>query len=73
MFDTAGAELQAGVSDLATLADVTHLICHERVCAAVIDGSPVFYDGNHFSFEMADKLSDPLRVLLRQAGILEPK
>ncbi len=71
MFDTAGAELQAGVRDLVTIVEVTHLICHERVCAAVIDGSPVFYDGNHFSFEMADKLSEPLKIILRQAGLFE--
>lgn len=70
MFNNAGDELRAGVSDVVTIADVTHLLCHEQVCAAVIDGTPVFYDGNHFSFDMADKLSQPLKVILRQLGIL---
>lgn len=69
LFDNHGAELRLGVEKSATLVDVTDLFCHNRVCPAIIDDTPVFYDGNHFSREMATKLSPLLKIFLRRAGV----
>ncbi|MEY4670107.1 MAG: hypothetical protein RL518_2806 [Pseudomonadota bacterium] len=69
LFDNHGAELKLGVAESATLLDVTELFCSNRRCPAIIDNTPVFYDGNHFSSEMANKLSPLLKIFLRRAGI----
>jgi peptidoglycan/LPS O-acetylase OafA/YrhL len=69
LFDNHGAELRLGIDGRATLLDVTELFCHNRQCPAIIQNTPVYYDGNHFSREMADKLSPMLRIFLRRAGV----
>jgi peptidoglycan/LPS O-acetylase OafA/YrhL len=69
LFDNHGAELRIGVDGLATLLDVTEVFCFNRQCPAVIQNTPVFYDGNHFSREMAEKLAPLLKIFLRRAGV----
>jgi hypothetical protein len=69
LFDNHGSELRSGVEGLATIVDVEELFCHNRRCPALIGNTPVFYDGNHFSREMADKLALPLKILLRRVGV----
>lgn len=69
LFDNHGAELKLGIGNSAILLDVSELFCSNRVCSAIIDNTPVFYDGNHFSSEMANKLVPLLKIFLRRAGI----
>jgi hypothetical protein len=69
LFDNHGLELKLGISTSAILLDVSELFCSNRTCAAIIDNTPVFYDGNHFSSDMADKLAPLLKIFLRRAGI----
>jgi hypothetical protein len=69
LYDNHGAELRLGVEGAATLLEVTEIFCHNRHCPAIIQNTPVFYDGNHFSREMADKLSPLLKIFLRRAGV----
>ena len=69
LFNNYCVELKLGIGNSATLLDVSELFCSNRTCPAIIDNTPVFYDGNHFSKEMANKISPLLKIFLRRAGI----
>jgi peptidoglycan/LPS O-acetylase OafA/YrhL len=50
----------------ATFVDTTWWFCFQAYkCPAVIDGAPVFIDGNHLSAELAPKLAPLLREVFR--------
>jgi hypothetical protein len=37
--------------------DLEKVLCHQGVCSPVIDGTAVFYDGSHISYEMAIRIA----------------
>jgi hypothetical protein len=50
--------------------DLKSWICDLGTCPPIIDNTPVFYDGAHFSEAFATKMAPLLAALLREKSLI---
>jgi hypothetical protein len=68
--NTVEMQRQKTVAHHGDFVDLTTWLCHSGKCPPVIENTPVFWDGAHFSQQFAEKLAPLLSAYLRDQRVI---